>query len=51
VDALPAGTYYVRIDEYGNNDQIPGYNITFTVVQTCGDGFLIYLPLVQKNYP
>ena len=31
VDALPAGTYYVEIDEFGNNDEIPSYDITLTV--------------------
>jgi hypothetical protein len=35
VDALPAGTYYVQIDEYQNNDEIPSYDISFTVVQAC----------------
>jgi hypothetical protein len=51
VDALPAGEYYVKIDESGNNNELPSYDITFTVVQTCGDGFFIYLPAVQKNSP
>lgn len=35
VDALPAGTYYVKVDEYGNNDEICSYDITLTVT-TCG---------------
>jgi hypothetical protein len=30
-DALPAGTYYVKIDEYGNNNEIPSYQITLDV--------------------
>ena len=36
MDALPAGTYYVKIDEYGNNDEIATYDIAFTVVRACG---------------
>ena len=36
-DALPAGIYYVRIDEFGNDDEIASYDITFTVAQTCLD--------------
>lgn len=37
VDALPAGTYYVKIDEYGNNDEIRSYDITLTVNGCEGD--------------
>jgi putative hemolysin len=36
-DALPAGTYYVKIDEFEDNDEIASYDLTFTVVQTCLD--------------
>jgi hypothetical protein len=36
-DALPTGTYYVKIDEFGNNAEIPNYDISFTVIQTCDD--------------
>ncbi len=39
VDALPAGTYYVKIDEYGNNDEIASYNLALTVVGACGDAY------------
>ena len=35
VDSLPAGTYYVKTDEYMDNDEIPSYDITLTVVQPC----------------
>ena len=31
VDALPAGTYYVKIDEYENDQDIPDYQINLTV--------------------
>ena len=33
-DPLPAGTYYVKVDEYGNNAEIPSYNIAFSTY-TC----------------
>jgi len=49
-DALPAGTYYVWIAEYESNDEIPSYDITLTVVQECGAGYLLYVPVVEKNY-
>jgi hypothetical protein len=49
-DALPAGTYYVWIAEYESNDEIPSYDITLTVVQECGAGYSIYVPVVEKNY-
>ncbi len=32
-DELPAGTYYVMIDEYGDNDVIDSYDITLTVTE------------------
>ncbi len=35
VDALSAGTYCVKVDEYGNNEQICSYDITLTIT-TCG---------------
>lgn len=37
VDALPAGTYYVKIDELGNNNEIQSYDITLTVSECGGD--------------
>lgn len=37
VDALPAGIYYVKIDEYGNDDEIHSYDITLTVNGCGGD--------------
>ena len=36
VDSLPAGTYYVKINEYNNNDQIASYNLSYSLVRTCG---------------
>jgi len=35
-DPLPAGTYYVKVDDYGNNDEIASYQITLTV-NVCND--------------
>lgn len=32
---LPAGTYYIRVDEYGNNVEIPAYNLTMEVAENC----------------
>lgn len=37
-DALPAGSYYVRVREYANNDSIPDYSLSFTVDQLCTGG-------------
>ena len=31
VDPLPAGTYYVKVSEFGNNNEVPNYNISLTV--------------------
>ena len=44
VDALPAGTYYVKIDEHGNNHEISSYNIVSRVRQACATnvGPLVY---------
>jgi PKD repeat protein/murein DD-endopeptidase MepM/ murein hydrolase activator NlpD len=35
VDELPAGTYYIKVDEYGNNDEIPSYDLSFDITQLC----------------
>ncbi len=51
VDALPAGTYLARVEEHGNNDEIPSYYLTLTVPETCGEGSLIYLPVLRRAYP
>jgi hypothetical protein len=31
IDALPAGIYYVKIDEYQNNNEIPSYQISLNI--------------------
>lgn len=36
--ALPADTYYAKVDEYGNNDLINAYNLLLTT-QNCRDSF------------
>jgi len=36
VDALPAGTYYVKVDEYDNNDEICSYTIALTLTTCSG---------------
>lgn len=51
VDALAAGTYYALVREFGDDDAILDYDLTFTVSQVCPKRFLIYLPLVQKKSP
>lgn len=30
-DSLPAGNYYIKVDEYGNNDEISSYDIVLTI--------------------
>lgn len=35
VDPLPAGTYYVHIDEFGDNDQIAEYDLAYTNEGAC----------------
>ncbi len=50
VDALPAGTYYVKVEDYGNNDEIASYTIALTV-QACGPLNRVYLPVVKKMAP
>lgn len=38
VDALPAGTYYVKVDEYGSDDEIASYDLAYTLLESCGGG-------------
>lgn len=35
---LPAGTYFVRINEYGDNGTIGAYRVRMTVDSVCGNG-------------
>jgi|GEM_PF-2038868 len=36
VDALPAGTYYVKVDEYGGDETIDDYTLAYTWLESCG---------------
>jgi hypothetical protein len=36
-DALPAGTYYILVDDYGDDSEIPSYTLTLTIGATLGD--------------
>lgn len=35
---LAPGTYFVRVNEYGDNATIPAYSVQLTVMATCGNG-------------
>ena len=35
---LPAGTYFVSVEDYLNNTEIPGYRLFITLDATCGNG-------------
>lgn len=35
VDPLPAGTYFVRVDEFGDNDEIDTYQLAYDVIEEC----------------
>ncbi len=35
VDALPAGFYYVQVDEFGDNHEIASYQIAYDVIEIC----------------
>jgi hypothetical protein len=47
-DSLEPGTYYVKVDEYGNNDEIESYDLTITINPDCQ--FYAYVPLVVRAY-
>jgi len=46
VDSLSAGTYYVKVDEYLDNDEIPSYDI-IVHTEACRR---IFVPLVMKQH-
>jgi hypothetical protein len=33
---LPAGTYFVRAEEFGDNDEIASYQLSYDLVESCG---------------
>jgi hypothetical protein len=37
ITSLPAGTYLVKVDEYGQNEDIPTYEVSLSVTQTAGN--------------
>ena len=45
VNPLPAGTYYVKVDEYGNDSIIPSYSLSYSITQNCSP-----LPIANKVY-
>ena len=47
-DALPAGTYYIKIDELNNNNEIPEYQVSLTTLP-CINLNYVYLPLVTTS--
>jgi len=49
VDALPAGTYYVKVDEYGGDDTISSYNLGFTITEACAGSCQSDLVLSNTN--
>ena len=38
LDPLPAGTYFVEVGEYGDNDEIPTYDLSLTAAACDGGG-------------
>ena len=48
-DPLPAGTYYVKVAEYDNNDEITAYTITLNIYPRGEDQYNIFLPLIMIN--
>ena len=48
-ETMPAGRYYVRVDEFGYNNVIPEYQISLTVDSQCAvdNSPKIYLPAVR----
>jgi hypothetical protein len=41
VDALPAGTYYARIRDYGGNDEIPSYALNLSTSACTGSAYYL----------
>lgn len=35
VDALPAGTYFAKVNEYGGDHEIADYTLTYTRIESC----------------
>ncbi len=50
VGCLPAGTYYVKVDEYGNNNEINNYQFTYTESECTGGGGVQCETCDPENY-
>jgi hypothetical protein len=50
IDPLSAGTYYVKVDEFGNNNVINSYDITLTTL-ACPEvaSYLNWLPFIRRG--
>jgi hypothetical protein len=48
-DPLPAGTYYVKIEEYRNDSQIPSYNLAFDASPCPAELMNIYVGGIRKG--
>ncbi|MEW5870868.1 MAG: pre-peptidase C-terminal domain-containing protein [Chloroflexota bacterium] len=51
VDPLPAGTYYVKVDELNNNNEIPNYTLELQVDPCASITQQIYIPFVKSSAP
>ncbi len=47
---LSAGTYYVKVDEYNNNDEIPSYVISLTVAPVSSPWITVSSPNGGENW-
>lgn len=45
---LPAGTYYVKVDEYGNNAKISNYSLSIATGQNIGACSKLFVPAVMR---
>jgi len=50
IDPLPAGTYYVKVDEFGNDNEIASYVIALTT-SACPEAasYLNWLPFIRRG--
>ena len=49
VDALPAGTYTVKVDEFGDDDPIAAYDLAYTATSCAGGGCPTNLTLSNQT--
>jgi hypothetical protein len=49
VNPLPAGTYYVKVEEYGNNVEIQSYNLAFDASPCPAELINIYMGDVRRG--